>query len=136
MTTQTGGCACGAIRFEIDADPVFQFACHCLACQKSNGGAPTYGFIAPKAGVKLTKGSPRTYWSEGDSGGKVGRQFCETCGSPLFSEIANMPVMLGVKAGALDDAAAFKPQAHIWTESAQPWHTFQADLPRMPRNPG
>jgi hypothetical protein len=136
MTTKTGGCACGAVRYEITADPVFQFACHCRACQHANGGAPTYGMIVPKPGVTVTQGEMTTYWSEGDNGGKVGRQFCPTCGSPLFSIIDAMPAVLGVKVGGLDDQSDFKIQAQMWTESAQPWHVFVADAPKMARNPG
>src|SRR5271169_7134651 len=30
----SGGCACGAIRYECDADPVIMMNCHCRDCQK------------------------------------------------------------------------------------------------------
>ena len=86
--------------------------------------------------VTLTKGQVRTYWVEGDSGGRVGRQFCETCGSPLFSEIAASPQILGVKVGSLDDSSGFTVQADIWTESAPPWHRFEAGAMQMARGPG
>jgi len=136
MTTRTGGCLCGAVRFELSGDPMFQFACHCSDCQRTSGGAPTYGMIVPKSAVTVTKGAVRTYWVEGDSGGRVGRQFCETCGSPLFSEIAASPEILGVKVGGLDDSSDFKILADIWTQSAPPWHHFEPGAAQMARGPG
>ena len=33
----TGGCACGAIRYEISAEPVFMNHCQCLDCQRRSG---------------------------------------------------------------------------------------------------
>src|SRR5204863_376671 len=35
----TGGCACGAIRYEITAEPIVTFNCHCRDCQKTTVGA-------------------------------------------------------------------------------------------------
>ena len=64
MTTRTGGCACDAVRYEISAEPVFQVACHCRACQYASGGAPTLAMIVPKEALKVTKGEPRFYWSD------------------------------------------------------------------------
>ena len=136
MTTRTGGCLCGAVRYEVSGEPLFQFACHCHACQRTSGGAPTFGLIVPKSAVTVTKGQARTFWAEGDSGNRVGRQFCGECGSPLFSEIAASPEILGIKVGGLDDSSDFRVQADIWTESAPPWHQFEAGAPQMARGPG
>jgi len=135
MTT-TGGCFCGAIRYEIASPPIFQFACHCRACQHSTGGSPTLGIIVPAAAFTITKGEPRTYWSVGESGGRVGRCFCETCGSPLFSKLEGSPDMLPVKVGSLDDPAAFQVQADMWMSEAQPWHHPHNGAARFEANPG
>jgi hypothetical protein len=135
MTTRTGGCACGAIRYEVEGEAMFQVACHCRACQYSTGGAPTLAMIFPKTALKVLKGEPRTYWSEGDSGAQVGRCFCEACGSPVFSEPPGGQIAV-VKVGGLDDPSGFKIQGHIWTETAQPWHRFEPDAMQVPRNIG
>lgn len=136
MTTRTGGCACGAVRYEVEGDPIAQVACHCRACQYASGGAPTLAMLFPRPALKVTKGEARTYWSQGDSGGKVGRSFCAACGTPLFSEPVDAGAMAVVKVGSLDDPSQFKPQLHIWTELAQPWHRFEEGVPQMARNPG
>ena len=135
MTTRTGGCFCGAIRYELTADPVFQVACHCRACQYASGGAPTLAMIVPRAALKITKGQPRTFWAEGDSGGKVGRSFCEVCGSPVFSEPTSGDIAV-IKVGSLHDPSHFKVQADIWMGAAQPWHVAHEGAFQVAGNPG
>jgi len=53
--TITGGCACGAIRYEVAADPMVMFNCHCRDCQKTTGGGYTPVFYAPANVFKITK---------------------------------------------------------------------------------
>jgi len=135
MTTRTGGCACDAVRYEISAEPVFQVACHCRACQYASGGAPTLAMIVPKEALKITKGEPRFYWSAGESGAKVGRGFCESCGSPLYSlPEANAGIAV-IKVGSLDDPSDFKVQADIWTSAAQPWHRLHEGAASFDKTP-
>jgi hypothetical protein len=135
MTTRDGGCACGAVRYEISAEPVFQVACHCRACQYASGGAPTLAMIVPKDALKITKGEPRFYWSTGDSGAKVGRGFCESCGSPLYSLPEANTAIAVIKVGSLDDPSAFQVQADIWTSAAQPWHRLHEGAARFDKTP-
>ena len=136
MSATTGGCACGAVRYEFDDEAVFQIACHCRACQYASGGAPTYGMLVPRAAMRVTQGSPRTYFTQADSGAEVVRQFCETCGTPLFAQPSADSPLVGLKVGSLDDPSPFKPQVHIWTEAAPPWHPFEPGVARFPTHPG
>jgi hypothetical protein len=122
MTPKSGGCLCGAVRYEVTAEPVFQFACHCRACQRASGGSPTLGVVVPKAALTITQGEPRVYWSAGESGAKVGRAFCGACGGALFSDLEARPDIAVVKVGSLDDPSAFAVQADMWMAAAQPWH--------------
>ena len=137
MTTRTGGCACGAVRYELTAEPVFQVVCHCRSCQYTAGGGPTLGMIIPKAGFKLTKGEPRIYWTQGDSGGRIGRAFYEVCGTPLYSAPeANDDNIVVIKPGSLDDPSVFAPQANLYTKDAQPWHRMTEGLMNFETMPG
>jgi len=136
MTTRTGGCLCGAIRYELTAEPIFQVACHCRACQYVSGGSPTLAMIAPKAALRITQGEPRTYWSKAESGAKVGRSFCAACGTPLFFQPAANDDIAVIKVGGLDDPSDFKVQADIWMNTAQPWHAPHEGAAQMPGNPG
>jgi hypothetical protein len=45
----------------------------------------------PKATVKIVKGEARYFEVTADSGKKISRGFCQTCGTPLFSVLAAMP---------------------------------------------
>ncbi|MGA0841157.1 MAG: GFA family protein [Pseudomonadales bacterium] len=38
MTSRTGGCLCGAIRYELKQDPSIAAICHCTHCQRQSGG--------------------------------------------------------------------------------------------------
>jgi hypothetical protein len=135
MTIATGGCLCGAIRYEVSAEPIVQVACHCRACQYISGGSPTLALVVPRPALKVTQGAPRTYWSTGDSGGRVGRSFCEICGTAVFSEPPGAGDIAVIKVGSLDDPSAFKVQADIWMKAAQPWHRPHEGAARFDGNP-
>ncbi len=122
MTNATGGCLCGAIRYEFTGDPIFQVACHCRDCQHAAGGGPSLIVVVPRAAFRITRGEARTYWSEADSGAPVGRSFCADCGAPLYSEPRGVGDFVALKVGGVDDPSAFRVQADIWMKSAQPWH--------------
>jgi len=57
----------------------------------------------------------------GDSGKRVSRGFCPSCGSRLFNAIAARPEIVAILAGSLDDPSIYKPIVDIYTSSAQPW---------------
>jgi hypothetical protein len=132
--SQEGGCACGAIRYRIEGDPMASANCYCRDCQRASGGSPNHVILTPKPAFAVTKGEPKWYRSKGDSGGDVARAFCADCGSPLFSEPAGAPFMV-VKVGSLDDPSAFAANLAIWTASAQPWHHIPPGIPAFPQQP-
>jgi hypothetical protein len=133
MTKLEGGCQCGAIRYEITGPIVGVGVCHCRACQYASGGGPNYVALAVREGFAFTKGEPKRFGQPGGSGNIVSRVFCPDCGTPLISEAA-MP-FYPVKLGSLDDPSSLKPELHIWTSSAQPWHPIDPALPAFPESP-
>lgn len=135
MTLLAGGCLCRAIRYEATGEPIAAVACHCRDCQYLSGGGPTFVLLVPRASVTVTAGTPSTYWSRSDAGSRVGRHFCGQCGTPLFGESAAFPEIIGIRAGSLDDPGRFRPGAHMWVSSAQPWHGIDPALPRFEKNP-
>jgi hypothetical protein len=128
----TGGCLCGAVRYETEADPVVMVNCHCRDCQRAGGSGYAPFVIVPKAAVKIA-GEARTYRTIGDAGLAVERGFCPTCGSPLFAKLERMPDVLGLQAASLDDPALYKPGLDLFTSSAQPWVHMAADTEKKPR---
>lgn len=134
--TVSGGCLCGAIRFEIDrAGVVSASHCHCTDCQRSTGSAFASFAVVGETALSSQGGEPRGFRVEGKSGQGVTRYFCPDCGSPLWSEVELMPGFRFVKAGSLDDAAWLEPSSVFWGESAQPWAPPIEGIPVHPQNP-
>ena len=75
----TGGCACGAIRYECSAEPMLSLNCHCRDCQRFTGSAYTATLIIPKAALTVT-GLAKHYDVPTHSGGTARRFFCGDCG--------------------------------------------------------
>ena len=133
-TPFSGSCACGAIRYECSADPVFSWNCHCRDCQRASGGAFCPVLYVPKAALTIT-GQSTYYEVTAESGNRVRRGFCPACGSPLFIDADLVPDLLGLWAASLDDPSRFQPAVHVWTESAQPWDCMNPTLPKVEKAP-
>ncbi len=126
----SGGCACGAIRYTVTAEPLVMVNCHCRACQRASGGAYATGFIVPTAAVRI-EGEPRWYESKADSGNIARRGFCSVCGSPLFAgSTGSRGKGMSIRAASLDDPSWFKVQADIWMKTAQPWASTDPSVPK------
>ena len=132
MSKITGGCACGAIRYETDAEPVVMLNCHCRDCQRSVGTAYAAVMVVPAPALRLT-GGPRYFRTVGDAGKAVERGFCANCGSPVTVKLARLPDIIGLHAASLDDPKHFKPAMDIFTDSAHPWDQMRADTEKKPR---
>ena len=131
----TGGCACGAIRYECLAEPMFTWKCHCRECQRSTGGGAAVNVVFPIAVVQFVKGTPKEHTSTGTSGNKTHRGFCAECGSPISARADLIPNIRGISAASLDDPDQVELIAHIWTSSAQPWDELSATLPQFETTP-
>jgi hypothetical protein len=130
----TGGCSCGAVHYECSAEPIFTVTCHCRSCQQATGSAFHAGIYVPSSGVKIV-GDVKYYDSKGDSGKRVSRGFCPTCGSRLFNTADILPNVIGITAGSITDSSWFRSEMDIYTSSAQPWDFMNPDLPKFPKLP-
>lgn len=117
----TGGCQCGQIRYEIRAEPLTLYVCHCKECQKQSSSA--FGMSMPvfRDAVIILQGQPKQWKRGAESGREVIRSFCDTCGTRLFHYPARNPQITNIKPGTLDDTSWLKPVANLWTRSAQKW---------------
>jgi len=133
-TSFTGGCMCGAIRYECTVEPIAMGKCHCRDCQRATGSAFAPALIVPRSALTIT-GEVKYYEGIGDSGSIVGRGFCPTCGSRLFGKPVTRPDLISIMAGSLDDPSWFVPAMDIYTTSAQQWDVMNPDLPKFPQMP-
>ena len=124
---QTGGCLCGALRYEITRAPNAVYTCHCTECQRLTGSAFLTGLVVAAEAFRLTGGEPRPFRRTADSGRAVTGWLCpeccaRVCGGPKPGSAPPRPGALAtVRAGTLDDTSWLRPTLHFWTRSAQPW---------------
>jgi hypothetical protein len=134
MTKITGGCLCRKIRFAISAAPIAMRMCWCRDCQYFAAGNATVNVVFPSSALEL-EGELTDYVSIADSGSRMHRRFCPSCGTPVFSESESRPHLVIVRNGALDDTKLLKPSATIWTESAPEWAWIDDAHPRFTGQP-
>ncbi len=131
----TGGCMCGAVRYEISEAAISAGTCHCRTCQRWTGSSyfPFVGF--PRSALRFTKGEPKIYRAPYPIKEKG---FCSDCGSPLTDRYlialsedgASNPNNVWVSIGTLDKPEAVTLQFHYGVETQLPWVHFDDDLPR------
>ena len=130
----TGGCMCGAVRYECLAKPIMSGNCHCRDCQKASGGAFVSMLAVPASALKIS-GKVKYYESKADSGNAFNRGFCPACGARLFGKSAGDPRLTMITAGSLDDPGEYRPAIDFFTSSAQPWDHMNPALPKFPQMP-
>ena len=135
MTSMTGSCLCGSVRYEVSGEPLFARFCCCRDCQRQSGSGHAAGWGFPATGFRLISGEPKRYAKTGDSGNTITRCFCPDCGSTAFLLVSARPHLLTVRVGTLDDPSGFRPESAIFVRSGQPWDHIDPALPRYPTYP-
>ena len=128
----TGGCHCGATRYETDGEPLHHALCHCTDCRR-HSGAPMVGWtMYRRESVKVTKGAPKVY--ESSQHGR--RHFCPACGTGLFYTNDRMlPGIIDVQSATYDNPDAVPAQAHIQVADRIGWMKNAHQLPEFERFP-
>jgi len=135
MTTGfSGGCLCGAVRFQSSADPQIVAQCYCVDCRKSSGTGHCTHVVIPESAFTVT-GDVKFYDRPADSGNIVGRGFCPNCGSPVYSTNSAMQGMVFPRASILDDPEIAKPQMAVYGSRAVSWDQPNQALPIFPLLP-
>ena len=119
-TAITGGCLCGALRYEAHGEPTFAGFCFCADCRKASGGG-SIGFMGFPAAVVRFSGEARQFSSPAFRGGEATRNFCPTCGGLVFGGIVGESDSHTLYAGSLDDPAAFHPSMVIFNRDRPSW---------------
>jgi len=131
----TGGCQCGAVRYEIAGAPLDVYVCHCRECQRQSASAFGISVIVRSADLRLTHGTPRCWSRRTDSGGTLTCFFCPECGTRVWHGDPASEPTVSVKGGSLDAPPDLSGVAHIWTSRKLPGVVMPAGVPRFPQEP-
>ena len=128
MSTITGGCHCGAIRYQVEGEAIVHALCHCRDC-RLHAGAPVVGWtMYADDAVKVTKGEPKVYHSSEHAR----RHFCGDCGTGLFYVNADMlPGVIDVQSATYDDPDAVPATMHIQVAERLRWMERAHELPTL-----
>ena len=131
----TGGCQCGAVRYEIVGAPVSLYVCHCRECRKQSASAFGISLIVRRRDFRLTQGATKP-WSRATDGGRTLHcHFCTACGTRLFHEGAPTRETISVKGGSLDQMLDLGKAIHIWTSRKLPGVLIPEHAAQFPQEP-
>jgi hypothetical protein len=127
-----GGCTCGAVRYRLNARPMFVHCCHCTWCQRETGSAFALNAMIEASKLELLKGEVRRVTLPSPSGMGQAVSRCPECGLALWSNYAGARDKVHfVKVGTLDDPAFAPPDIHIYTSTRQPWMVLPEGVPAV-----
>jgi hypothetical protein len=117
-----GGCHCGFIKYEAEAEPEQAAICHCTDCQTLSGSAFRTVVPVSSDAFRMTAGEPTIYIKTADSGNQRQQAFCPKCGSPIFSAPPDAgPKVYMIRVGTIRQRDRFVPRLQYWSRSKQPW---------------
>lgn len=125
-----GGCACGAVRYRVEGEPIFVNNCHCRLCQRQTGSTSVVNAFYETERLTLLEGELSDHTVTAGSGGPHVIRRCKSCGVAVWSHYPRLGRLgAGVRVGTLDRPGDFRPDAVIFAESAMPWAVFPEDIP-------
>ncbi|EJC73803.1 aldehyde-activating protein [Rhizobium hidalgonense] len=131
----TGGCACGAIHYEISAEPIAMNDCQCRDCQRTSGtGHGSYLTFPSRQAVKL-EGQASHWQRVADNGNVKTRGFCPTCGAPVYLTFSYMPDFFTIHAASLDEPERYQPEMATYTMRGLAWDRLDLDVAKFEKMP-
>ncbi|RNC90725.1 GFA family protein [Oceaniradius stylonematis] len=126
MTSKTGRCLCGAVRYAFAGEIIWTGHCHCESCRRATSSPVTSFFAVPRDGFSFTGDEPGAYRSSPN----VMRRFCRTCGSPVAYEWDGKPGEVHLYTTSLDDHSDFVAGRHDFWNERVAWLNVVDDLPK------
>ena len=124
----TGGCYCGAVRFEVVLPSLWCAHCHCSMCRRSHGAGFVTWFAVPHAQFKLESDDQLLRHRSSDHGT---RSFCGRCGSSLFCESTRHPDQIDIVLANMDGPIDREPEMHVYWSDRAAWIEPGDSLPRL-----
>jgi hypothetical protein len=129
----TGGCLCGARRYEALGAPQYAGLCYCCDCRKASGSG-FIGFLGFKPEQVTSRGETRRHNSPAFKGRTAARNFCAICNSLVFGGGHDLDGV-NVYAGSLDDPSQFKPSIALFARDAPAWAPVPPGLKKFETMP-
>ena len=125
---RTGGCMCGAVRYEARGEPFSVAHCHCQSCRKHTG-APVVTLAGYLKEQVSFSGAERSLYES--SPGAL-RAYCGQCGSPLTWEGdgGDLGPIVELHLSTFDEPEGLVPTAHAFYPEHLPWFDIADNLPR------
>ena len=131
-----GGCHCGYIAYEAEADPAKARICHCTDCQTLSGSAFRTVLPTREGSFKLRSGELKIYVKTGESGTARPQSFCPNCGTPIYSTtVGKDPKVYVLRLGTVRQRDQFAPKLQLWSRSAQHWVNDIGSIRRIEKQP-
>ena len=127
----TGGCLCGAVRYEVKGPLRNIVNCHCSMCQKLHGNFGPHS-KARKIDIKFTNNDGLAWFKTSDV---ARRGFCRKCGSSLFWEPFDLDAT-GIIAGSLDGPTGLTTMGHIFVGEKPDFYEITDDYPQFEKSSG
>jgi hypothetical protein len=127
----TGGCNCGAVRFEVTEPLLDGIYCHCRRCQRRTGAGFSANAYPAPGSIRIVEGEDHLRAWKPEQGAE--KWFCGDCGSALFARARDAEHWAIVRLGAFDADPGVQPSARQFVAYAAPWEDIPDDgLPRHP----
>ena len=120
---KTGGCFCGAVRWEADGAFTGVTYCHCSKCRRWHGHVGAFTAV-DRGGFRLVESRGLKWHAVSQS---VKRGFCGECGSTLFFDELGDP-KFAVTAGSVDAPTGLVEKAHIYVGSKGDYYAVSGAL--------
>lgn len=131
---QSGSCQCGAVEFGLKSEKVISWICHCRQCQKKTASA--FGISVPvkRAAFEL-RGTLSSHEYVADRGVTYTCWSCPVCGTRMYHDVTPNSEYITLQGGALDDAWALEPLAHVWTSRKHDWLPIPPEVEQFETQP-
>lgn len=130
----SGGCACGAVRYEVTGTPVVGTVCHCRFCQKRLASAFAVMASFKQEAVAFLQGEIHEVEHLSDESGRWLRMsFCPRCATTVAHTAELRPGIRTIAAGTFDEPSWFRIDRHIWVQSKLPWVVIPPGVATYPQ---
>ncbi|HEY0721291.1 MAG TPA: GFA family protein [Gammaproteobacteria bacterium] len=125
----TGGCYCGAVRFEVVHPFKSVINCHCNMCRSLSGAAYTTWVSVPAEQFRYRQGESQL--SAYTVSSHVAKRFCPICGTAVSYTDARYPDIVGIPAGIIRPPLCQAPTAHYFVGDKAAWTHICDGLPQF-----